>query len=171
MTFEKARKKFVDALMGHVVDGPDGSKDTDWEVNFPSKKVLDFLSTVNDPMDTQAILLLRDELPEDEYPNPNSGPLTWSHSVGLIRKYESDVQELAEMCRHESGIKKPSTGKKEHGKRARQRRTQKKHPVVVPTEPMTEHQRQFIALVEKIKAMNSQERFDAIYNLRNTEER
>jgi hypothetical protein len=26
---------------------------------FPPKKVLDFLSTVNDPMDTQAILLLR----------------------------------------------------------------------------------------------------------------
>jgi hypothetical protein len=171
MKFEEARRKFVDALMGHIVDGPDGSKDTDCEVNFPSKKVLDFLSTVNDPMDTQAILLLRDELPEDEYPSPESGPLTWAYAVALIRQYEADVQELAEMCRHESGIKQPSTGKKEHSKRDRQRRTQKKHPVGVPAEPMTEHQRQFIVLVEKIKAMNSQERFDAIYNLRNTEER
>ena len=73
MKFEEARRKFVDALMGHIVDGPDGSKGTDWDVNFPSKKVLDFLSTVNDPMDTQAILLLRDELPEDEYPTLAQG--------------------------------------------------------------------------------------------------
>jgi hypothetical protein len=104
MTFEKAREKFVHALMGHIVDGPDGSKDTDWEVNFPSKKVLDFLSTVNDPMDAQALLLLRDELPEDEYPSPDSSPLTWSQAVGLIRKYESDAQEVAEMCRQEREV-------------------------------------------------------------------
>lgn len=104
MKFEKAREKFVDALMGHCVDGPDGSKDTDWEVNFPSKKVLDFLSTVNDPMDAQALLLLRDELPEDDYPNPSSGPLTWADAVGLILKYESDAQEVAEMCRYEREV-------------------------------------------------------------------
>src|SRR5208337_1975214 len=101
MKFEKAREKFVNALIGHIVDGPDGSKDTDWEVNFPSKKVLDFLSAVNDPMDARALLLLRDELAEDEYPSPDSGPLTWAHAVGLIREYEADTEEVAEMCRYE----------------------------------------------------------------------
>jgi hypothetical protein len=104
MKFEKAREKFVDALSGRIVDGPDGSEGTDFEVYFPSQKVLDFLSTVNDPMDTQAILLLRDELPEDEYPSPDSGPLTWAYAVGLIRKYQSDAEEVAEMIRHEREV-------------------------------------------------------------------
>lgn len=109
MNFEKAREKFVDALNGHVVDGPDGSKDADLEVNFPSKKVLDFLSTVNDPVDEQALLLLRDELREDDYPNPDSDPLTWSQAVKLIRKYESDAQEVAEMCLYEREVEHSST--------------------------------------------------------------
>ncbi len=104
MKFEKTREKFVDALMGHIVDGPDGSKGTDFEVHFPSKKVLDFLSTVNDPMDMQAILLLRDELPQDEYPSPGSGPLTWANAVGLIRKCQSDAEEVAEMIRQEREV-------------------------------------------------------------------
>jgi hypothetical protein len=110
MKFEKAREKFVDALMGHIVDGPDGSKNTDIEINFPSEKVLDFLSTVNDPMDEQALLLLRDELPEGEYPNPDSGPMTWAHAVGLIREYQSDAEEVAEMCRYEREVEHSSTG-------------------------------------------------------------
>jgi hypothetical protein len=111
MKFEKECEKFVDALRGHIVDGPDGSKDTDWEVNFPSKKVLDFLSTVNDPMDTQAILLLRDELPEDEYPSPESGPLTWAYAVALIRQYQVDAEQVAEMCRDEREVEHWLTGK------------------------------------------------------------
>ena len=115
MKFEKAREKFVDALMGHIVDGPDGSKNTDIEINFSSEKVLDFLSTVNDPMDEQALLLLRDELPEDEYPNPDSGPMTWAHAVGLIREYQSDAEEVAEMCRYEREVEHSSTGEQANG--------------------------------------------------------
>jgi hypothetical protein len=182
MKFEEARKKFVDALTGHIVDGPDGSKGTDFKVYFPSKKVLDFLSTVNDPMDEQAILLLRDELPEDEYPRPDSGPLTWTYAISLIRKYQSDAEEVAEMCCREREIEQLSTGKQKrrrgqcaardiqkeaHSKRARQRQTKKKGSslklgVVVLIEPMTKHQRQFIALVKKIKAMSPADQLSAV---------
>jgi ribosomal protein S9 len=64
-----------------------------------------------------------------------------------------------------TGIKQPSTGKKEQSTRARQRWIQKKQPVVVPTEPLTEYQREFLAVMEMIKAMNPEEQLDAIKQL------
>ena len=37
--------------------------------------------------------------------------------------------------------------------------------MVVPTEPLTEYQREFLAVMEMIKAMNPEEQLDAIRQL------
>jgi len=87
MKFVKARNEFVRALTGHLVhvEGTD-EHDDDIEVNYPSEEVLVVLGTVNDPMDPQALDVLRDELPEDEYPSPGPGPLTWAQGVRFLRE-------------------------------------------------------------------------------------
>jgi hypothetical protein len=91
MKFEKAREEFVRELTGHLVDG-------DIEINYPREKVLGFLSTVNDPMDPQALDVLRDELPEDEYPSPGPGALTWAQGVRFLREdAEKGLSVLREM--------------------------------------------------------------------------
>jgi len=92
MNFESAREEFVTGLQGRLIDGPDGSKNADLEVYWPTKQALDFLGTVNEPMDVDALDLLRDELPEDDYPNPTSAPLTWAQAVALIHKYQADTK-------------------------------------------------------------------------------
>ena len=54
MKFEKAREKFVSALCGRFVDGPDGSKNTDLEVFLPPDPALNVLATNDNPMDSVA---------------------------------------------------------------------------------------------------------------------
>lgn len=104
MKFEKAREQFVSALCGQL-------HGHDLIVSWPSEKVLDFLGTINDPMDETALEMLREELIEEDYPDvpgqgeeierqsqlpdydrPVAAGLTWAQAVKLIRKYISDRQ-------------------------------------------------------------------------------
>lgn len=74
----------------------------------------------------------------------------------------SPLEHFRQEVAHEREVEPPSKGDKEHSKRVRQGRTQKKDSAAVLTEPMTEYQRQFHALVEKIRAMNPADQLNAM---------
>lgn len=104
MSFEQARENFVKSLDGSLSEPPD------YNPIFPSEEALNRLATVTEPMDKEALEVLREEIVDEWFTNDDPSMIfahpTWAQAVLLVREYRRQSENYGEwrcsVCGRES---------------------------------------------------------------------